>query len=57
VLRIDRPELPRGVEHVSLRAVAVGSALVDVAFERFGDRVVAAPIGAVPPSVEIIVRA
>ena len=57
VLRIDRPELPRGVEHLSLRGVAVGNAHVDVAFERFGDRVVAAPIGAVPPSVEIIVRA
>ena len=57
VLRIDRPELPRGVEHLALRGVAVGNAQVDVAFERFGDRVMAAPIGAVPPSVEIVVRA
>ena len=57
VLRIDRPELPRGIEHLSLRELAIGSTHVDVAFERFGDRVMAAPVGEVPPSVEIIVRA
>ena len=39
VLRIDRPELPREMEYLSLRGVAVGNAHVNVAFERFGDRV------------------
>ncbi len=56
-LRVDRPELPREIEHLAVRELAVGSHRVDVAFERRGDRVMAAPIGAVPPSVEILVRA
>jgi glycogen debranching enzyme len=57
ILRIDRPELPAEIEHLTLRALAVGDTRVDVAFERMGDRVMAAPIGAVPPSVEILIRA
>ena len=57
VLRIDRPELPREIDFVSLHELAIGGTRVSVAFQRAGDRVMAAPIGAVPPSVEIVVRA
>ncbi len=57
VLRIDRPVLPRELDFVSLHDIAIGGAHVSVAFHRAGDRVMAAPIGAVPPSIEIVVRA
>ncbi len=57
VLRIDRPELPREIDHLMVRDLAVGSDRVDVAFERRGDRVMAAPVGTVPAGVEILVRA
>ena len=57
ILRIDRPELPPELERLTLRALEVGQSTVDVRFERIGDRVMAAPIGAVPPAVEILIRA
>ena len=57
ILRIDRPELPPEIERLTLRALEVGQSTVDVRFERIGDRVMAAPIGAVPPAVEILIRA
>jgi glycogen debranching enzyme len=57
VLRIDRPEMPREINHLTVRELTIGSHCVDIAFERRGDRVMAAPAGAVPSSVEILVRA
>ena len=57
VIRIDRPELPAEVDHLALRGLAVGDTHIDIAFERIGARVVAAPIGRVPRSIEILVRA
>ncbi len=57
VLRIDRPELPREIEHLAVRHLPIGDARVDLTFGRVGNRVMAAPIGAVPPSVEILIRA
>ena len=57
VVRIDRPQLPPGIDHLALRGLGVGHARVDLAFERVGGRVTAAPIGAVPRAVEILVRA
>ena len=56
VMHIDRPELPAEIERLALRQLAVGDACVDVVFERLGARVTAAPIGPVPPSVNILVR-
>jgi glycogen debranching enzyme len=56
-LRIDRPELPREIDHVTVRDLTVGNHRVDVAFERRGDRVMATPVGEVPPTIEILVRA
>jgi glycogen debranching enzyme len=57
IVRIDRPELPAEVERLVLRDLALGTDRIDIAFERYGDRVTATPLGAVPPSTEIIVRA
>jgi glycogen debranching enzyme len=56
VMHIDRPELPAEIERLAVRQIAVGDACVDVVFERLGERVTAAPIGPVPPSVNILVR-
>ena len=56
VMRVDRPALPPELERVALHGVAVRDARVDVAFERLGDRVTAAPIGPVPSSIKILVR-
>jgi glycogen debranching enzyme len=57
VVRIDRPELPREIDRIALRQLDVGKARIDIAFERLGDRVTAAPIGTLPDSVEVLVRA
>jgi glycogen debranching enzyme len=55
-LRIDRPELPAEVDRLVVRHLAVGKERVDIAFERAGERVAVTPIGAVPTSVEVLVR-
>ena len=57
LMRIDRPELPAEVDRLELHKVAVGDLSVDLAFERTGARVTATPLGAVPHSMEILVRA
>ena len=56
VVHVDRPTLPTELERLTLRGLALDSARVDIVFERAGDRVVAAPIGRLPESVEILVR-
>jgi len=57
VVQIDRPELPPEIDHLAIRHIAVGNAHVDLAFQRVSNRVAAAPIGAVPPSAQILIRA
>ncbi|HKE41127.1 MAG TPA: amylo-alpha-1,6-glucosidase [Casimicrobiaceae bacterium] len=57
LLRIDRPELPAEVDRLVLNKLEVDGACVDIAFERTGSRVTATPLGPVPSSVEILVRA
>jgi len=57
VVHIDRPELPPEIDHLAIRHIAVGNAHVDLAFQRVSNRVAAAPIGAVPPSAQILIRA
>ena len=56
-VRIDRPELPAEVEHLVVRGLAVGPERVDLAFDRAGERVAVTPVGSVPASTEIVVRA
>jgi len=57
IVRIERPELPNGIERLTLRRVHVGDAKIDLAFQRLDERVSVAPVGSVPDSVHIIVRA
>jgi glycogen debranching enzyme len=35
-IRLDRPELPAGVDRLTLRDLRMGNAVVDLAFERYG---------------------
>ena len=52
---IDHPQLPPGVERLRVDALDVGGARVDLAFERVGDRVLAAR-AAGPDDVQVVVR-
>ena len=56
-IHIDRPELPDEVERLSVRGLEIGGTKIDLAFERVGDRVIAAPSGMRPDSIEVLVRA
>jgi glycogen debranching enzyme len=38
-IRVERPMLPPGIDHVTVRRIAVGDHRVDVVFQRQGDRV------------------
>ena len=42
---IEHPQLPPGVDRLRVECLDVGGARVDLAFERIGDRVVAARAG------------
>jgi hypothetical protein len=57
VIEIDRPELPPEVERLTLRNLVVGDDNIDIAFERTAGRVAATPVGKLPRSTEILVRA
>ena len=57
IVYIDRPELPSEVDRLIVRGLEVGDTSVDIAFDRVGDRVAAAPIGRPPRRVKILVRA
>jgi glycogen debranching enzyme len=57
VVQIDRPELPAELAHLTLHNVAVGEDSIDLAFARTGDRVAVTPLGKLPRSTEILVRA
>ena len=55
-VRVERPALPREVEWLEIRRLAVANRHVDLVFRRVGDRVVAASSGAVPDDVRVTVR-
>ena len=57
IIHVDRPELPAELNRLVVERLAVGTATVDLVFERVGDRVTAAPLGPHSQSVEMIVRA
>jgi glycogen debranching enzyme len=40
-IQVTRPRLPIGIDHLTIRRLGVGSAKVDLSFQRVGDRVVA----------------
>lgn len=55
-VEIERPELPSSVERLVVRNLEVRADRVSLLFERVGDRVAVAPLGAVPGSIDIVVR-
>ncbi len=55
-IHIDRPELPVGIDRLTLHGLSVGEASVDVAFERVGQRVVAFPAGREAAAVPVLTR-
>jgi glycogen debranching enzyme len=57
VIHVDRPELPVELDRLVVGRLPVGTAAVDLVFERVGDRVTAARLGPASQSVEMIVRA
>jgi hypothetical protein len=54
-VRIERPELPREIDWLEIRGLAVGGSSVDLVFRRTGGRVVAAAGGRVPDGVRVTV--
>jgi glycogen debranching enzyme len=56
-IHIDRPELPGEVERLTVRDIAINGSAIDIAFTRVGERVIGAPVGALPGSVQVILRA
>lgn len=56
-IHIDRPELPSEVDRLTVRELAVNGSTLDLAFTRIGERVIAAPVGNVPASLQILMRA
>jgi glycogen debranching enzyme len=52
---IDRPELPSEIERLEVRGLRVGDEIVNLQFQRIGDRVMASTAYPVPESVRVIV--
>jgi glycogen debranching enzyme len=53
---IDRPELPSGIDRITLHDLPVGDARVDLAFQRVGKRVVTFPEKRDPGTVRVLSR-
>jgi glycogen debranching enzyme len=56
VIEIDRPELPTGIERLTVHRLAVAGERVDLVFQRIGSRTAVSPAGRVPDSIRIVVR-
>ena len=57
VVQVDRPELPVEIDRLTIRNLVVKDATVGLCFERVGERVAVAPLGTLPESVKVLVRA
>jgi len=42
-IHIEQPQLPVGIDNLTIRGIAIGDAATDIEFQRVGDRVVATP--------------
>jgi glycogen debranching enzyme len=56
-IHVDRPQLPIGIDHLTIRRLTVGDATVDLTFQRIGERVVAFPEGRDSRPVPIFLHA
>ena len=57
VVQFDRPQLPAQIDSLIVRRLEVGDERLDIAVERVGSRVTAAPIGPSPRAARVITRA
>ena len=55
-IHIDRPRLPIGLDRLTIRHLGFNDAVVDLTFERDGDRVIAFPEGPEPSRVPILLH-
>src|SRR5207247_10380840 len=53
---IDRPELPAGVDRLSLARLAVADSTLELVFERVGGRIVVVSAGRHQDAVRVMVR-
>jgi glycogen debranching enzyme len=56
-IHVDRPQLPPGIERLTIRRLAVGDACVDLVFYKLGDRVAVYPDGRDPSPIPVISHA
>ncbi len=54
-VRLVRPTLPAGVDHLSLTGLTVAGATVDIDFQRMGGRIAAIPRTGGEPSVAVVI--
>jgi glycogen debranching enzyme len=55
-IHVDRPRLPIGIDRLTIHRLAVGSAAVDLTFQRVGDRVAAFAEGQDPSPVPLLLH-
>ncbi len=56
VIEIERPELPSGIDRLTINRLAVGDERLDLVFQRIGKRTAVSPASAVPESIRVVVR-
>ena len=56
-VHVDRPRLPTGIDRLTIRRLVVGGAMVDLTFQRVGDRVAVFPEGRDPSPVPLLLHA
>jgi glycogen debranching enzyme len=57
VVNVDRPELPAGIDRLTIRDLAIAEEKIELCFERVGERVAVAPVGTIPESIKVLIRA
>ncbi len=55
VIHINRPSLPHGIDRLTLRRIAVGERMIDLTFQRSGERVAVYPQGAGPDPIPVLI--
>ena len=55
VIHINRPSLPRGIDRLTLRKLVVGERMIDLTFQRSGERIAVYPQGAGPNPIPVLI--
>ncbi len=54
-IHINRPSLPRGIDQLTLRHLVVGERMIDLTFQRAGDRIAVHPQAAGPDPIPVLI--